>query len=403
MTTDALDHIDPRELGNRLQSSRKARGLTQAEVAEHLEVARTTVTAMESGARRVKASELSALARLYGRSIAELLQREEPVEPFTVQFRSTLSAGDFENADLEPHVFEFQRLCEDYLELERLRSAPLPTRYPRPYTIDAERPERAGADIAGRERNRLGLGDGPVWNLRELLETDAGLRLFYMDLPSRVAAMFSFGRELGGCIAVNCNHPAERRRHSLSHDYGHFLTDRFRPSILLLGRYQRVPAQERFAETFGRAFLLPEAGVVRRFHDLQQTRSGHITPADLCVLAHLYYVSLQVMTLRLEELDLIPAGTWERLTQRGFKVREAQALLGLPEQPETPDLLPTRYRYLAAEAYLAGDLSEGQLARFVRMDRVAARRMVARLGSSQEVSDEGQVGREPLDLSTPIA
>jgi len=401
VTESALDRIDPRELGQRLQAARKARGLTQAEVAERLDVSRTTVTAMESGDRQVRAEELTELARLYGRSIAELVQREEPVEPFTVQFRSTLPADAYAEHDLEPHVFEFQRLCEDYVELERLRDAPLATRYPPPYAIAPE-PERAGEDIAGRERHRLGLGDGPLWTLREVLESDVGLRIFYLDLPSRVAAIFSYGREMGGCVAVNRNHPPERRRHSLGHEYGHFLTERYRPTVTLLGRYQRVPARERFAETFARAFLLPEAGLVRRFHDLQQTRSGRITPADLCVLAHLYFVSLQAMTLRLEELDLIPAGTWERLTQRGFEVREARALLELPEQPETPEMLPMRDRYLAAEAYLAGELSEGQLARFLRSSRVEARRTVARLGHSRDVSEDGDVSHEELDLSTPI-
>lgn len=402
MTASTLDRTDPRELGKRLQAARKARGLTQAEVSRRLDVARTTVTAMESGDRQVRAEELPRLARLYGRSIGELLQREEPVEPFTVQFRSALPPGEYDEQELDPHVFELQRLCEDYLELERLREAPLATRTPPPYAIGPD-PERAGEDIAGRERQRLGLGDGPLWKLRDVLENDVGLRIFYLELPSRVAAMFAYGRELGGCVAVNRNHPPERRRHALSHEYGHFLTERYRPTVTLLGRYQRVPARERFAETFARAFLLPEGGLVRRFHDLYQARSGRITPADLCVLAHLYFVSLQVMTLRLEELGLIPVGTWERLTQRGFKVREAQALLDLPEPPETADRLPMRYRYLAAEAYSDGDLSEGQLARFLRSSRVGARRTVAQLGHSRDVSDDGDVSHEELDLSTPIA
>jgi Zn-dependent peptidase ImmA (M78 family) len=132
------------------------------------------------------------------------------------------------------------------------------------------------------------------------------------------------------------------------------------------------------------------------------TRAGRITPADLCVLGHLFLVSVQMMTLRLEELDLIPVGTWDRLEQEGFKVREAQSGLGLPAQRETAHMLPTRYRYLVAEAYSSGDLTEGQLVRLFRTDRVAARRMIANLGSHAHVSEEGELARETVDLASQI-
>ena len=400
--TTTLESFDPRDLGQRLQLARKARGLTQADAARQLGVARTTLTAIEAGDRQIRAVELTTLARLYGRTIGELLRRDEPIEPFSVQLRSTLPAGLLTDGDLEPDIFEFERLCEDYAEVERLRDAPLATRYPVPYDIDSSKPERSAEDVAMRERHRLGLGDGPVHKLRELLETDVGLRIFYLDLPSRVAALYAYTQALGGCIAINRKHPAERRRQSLAHEYGHFITDRYKSEVALVGRYQRVPAHERFAETFGRAFLLPESGVSRRFNDVHRTRGGKITPADLCVLAHLFFVSVQMMTLRLEELDLIPIGTWERLEQQGFKVREAQSLLGLPRQSDADEELPTRYRYLVAEAYLGGDLSEGQLARFFRTDRVTARRMLTTLESRTELSAEGEISREAVDLASPI-
>lgn len=391
-----LDAIDPRELGRRLKAARKARGLTQAHVAEHLDVARTTVTAIEGGNRRVRPGEVAELASLYGRSIAELVNREEPTEPFPVQLRSTLRSGAWEDAGLEPHVFEFQRLCEDYAELERIRKAPLSVEHTPSYHLDENEPERSGEDVANRERQRLGLGDAPILDLRQLLETDLGLRIFYMDLPSRVAAMFAFSQQLGGCVAVNRRHPPGRRRHSLAHELGHFLTDRYGAEVVVLSRYDRVPARERFAEAFGRAFLLPATGIVRRFNELRRSRGGKVTPADLCVLAHFFFVSVEALTRRMEELDLIPAGTWDRLKQQGFKVGEAREILELPERDETDRLLPTRYLYLAAEAHEEGDLSEGQLARFLRKDRVEARRLMAKLSRRSDVSSEN------LDLASPI-
>ncbi|CAN5662792.1 hypothetical protein BH23CHL2_BH23CHL2_27280 [soil metagenome] len=403
MDSHVLDTINPRTVGSRLREARSARGLTQQAVADHLGVARTTVTAIEKGERRIKPSELIRLASLYGRSVGEFLRRGEPVEAFAVQLRATLdSVLQQEDAELIPHLSEFQRLCEDYLELERLCGSPLSRRYPPPYDIGGTTPEVAAEDVANSERNRLGIGDGPILNLRELLGSDVGLRVFYIDLPSRIAAMFAYTEELGGCIAVNRNHPEERRRHSIGHEFGHFLTKRFQPEIILFGRYQRQPEHERFAEAFARAFLMPAAGLSRRFHQLQRSRDGRITPADLCTLAHFYFVSVEALSRRLEELKLLPMGTWDRLREAGFRVREAQEILQLPERRGLDQLLPMRYMYLAAEAYARGDLSEGQFARYLRTDRIEARRIAAELTDGELLSDEGTTGTLSLDLAETL-
>lgn len=402
MDPNILQTLDPREFGRRLQEARKARGWTQQQAANQLGVARTTLTAIEKGERRIQPSELIQLAAAYGRSIGELLRRGEPVEAFAVQFRATLGPDGPTQQEIATYQAEFQRLCEDYLALEELCQAPLPRKYPQPYEIGDTAPEVAAEDVASAERNRLGLGEGPILSLRELLESDVGLRIFSMDLPSRVAAMFAYTDRLGGCVAVNRRHPEERRRQSVAHEYGHFLSKRYQPEVVLLGRYQRQPDHERFAEGFARCFLMPAAGLNRRYHELHRSREGRITPADLCRLAHFYFVSVEALTRRLEELRLVRPGTWERLQQAGFKVREAQALLQLPQHRASDQLLPTRYLYLAAEAFERDDLSEGQFARFLRVDRLEARRLAEELAGGAVLSDEGTVGTLPLDLGEPL-
>jgi Zn-dependent peptidase ImmA (M78 family)/transcriptional regulator with XRE-family HTH domain len=402
-TQDVLRQLDTRELGKRLQESRKARGLTQQDAAIHLGITRTTITAIEKGERRIQPLELTQLASYYGRSVGEFLRHGEPVEAFAVQLRATLPRGAAVETEIAAPSWEFQRLCEDYLELERLCGAPLPRRYPPQYRIERVGPEAAADDVASAERNRLGLGDGPILHLRELLENDVGLRIFYMSLPSRIAAMFAYTESLGGCIAVNRNHPEERRRMSLSHDYAHFLTRRYLPEISYVGRYHRQPEQERFADAFALSFLMPASGLTRRFHELRRSRDGRVTPADLCTLAHLYYVSVEALALRLEDLRLVPLGTWERLKQAGFRVREAQALRQLPALPSSDQTLPLRYLYLAAEAYERGDLSEGQLARVLGVDRLEARRLIDELASRPVVSEEGTVTQVVLELGESLS
>src|SRR5262249_61726586 len=107
--------------------------------------------------------------------------------------------------------------------------------------------------------------------------------------------------------------------------------------------------------------------------------------ADLLHLPHSYRVSLQAMILRLEDLRLLPAGSFDRLHDLGFHPAEAEHLLGRPRPASDQILLPPRYRYLAAELYVRAEITEGQLARFLRLDRVNARRVVDELTGSHYI------------------
>ncbi len=404
MQRHILETIDPKLLGRRLQEARKARGLTQQDAAEHLSVARTTITALEKGERRIRPDELLQLAKLYGRTVNEMLGPRGPVADFSVQFRAAIASAGPQRAwtELEQGVLEFQRLCQDYLYLENLSGVSLPRAYPPQYSLEAVAPEEAAEDIASAERNRLGLGDGPLLNLREALENDVGIRIFYISLPSRVAGMFAYTEELGGCMAVNRLHPEERRRWSLAHEYGHFLTNRFRSEISVLAAYDRVPAPERFADAFAGSFLMPAAGLRRRFNEMSRQAGGKVTAAEVCRLAHYYFVSVEAMTLRLETLRLLPRGTWERLRDRGFKVHEAQELLGLAPHPHDDQTFPVRYLLLAVRAYQHGQLTEGELAHLLRVDRVEARRTVQQLTHPPVLLEEGKLGTLSVDLASRI-
>jgi Zn-dependent peptidase ImmA (M78 family)/DNA-binding XRE family transcriptional regulator len=399
MAQHLVEAVDPRALGARLREAREARGWTQQAVAQRLGVARTTLVAIEKGDRRLRPDELTKLGGLYGRAVSELLQRGAPVEGFTVQLRGALPPAQPIGAELLPHFEEFQHLCEDYLRLEEICDAPLRRRYPPEYELGEVDPELAAEDVAAAERSRLGLGEGPLLNLRDTLEGDVGLRVFQLALPSKAAGMFAFTEPTGGCIAVNLGHPLERRRLSLAHEYGHFLTARYRSEVSLVERYERRPAGERFAEGFARALLLPAAGLRRRFLDLERERPRGVTVGELCRLAHFYAVSFEATTRRLEELRLIPTGTWDRLRQERFRVREAQRLLGLEPAHPDEEVLPRRYVLLAIEAWQRGELSEGQLARYLRIDRLGARERVRRLeGAPADDADPGAA----LDLGAPL-
>lgn len=66
-----------RELGERLREAREYVGLSQEAVANELQIPRPSVSAMESGKRKVSMIELQHLARLYKRPYAYFLGEED--------------------------------------------------------------------------------------------------------------------------------------------------------------------------------------------------------------------------------------------------------------------------------------------------------------------------------------
>lgn len=381
MENNILETIDPGELGKRLQQARKKRGLTQEAAAQLVDLARTTLVAIEKGERRVKAGELISLARAYGQQIGDFVRPRPQVEAFAVQFRGPSHMTEQDEEKIAPYIAEFEELCRNYLELEEITQSTLVRKYPSEYQISGLRPDHAAEMVGIQERNRLDLGDGPIPKnpvMRDVLEQEVGLRIFFMQLPGRFSEMYYYDHKLGGCIAINSVHPEERRRLSLAHAYGHFLAHRFKPEVLLEDGYQRKPESEQFADAFSLNFLMPANGLAMRFSDIKRAQ-GKVTVLDLCRLAYYYGVSTQAIVLRLEDMKLLRTGTWDILQARGFKVREAQQQLGLDPLPEQRELLPRRYQYLALVALENGFISEGQFAHFLRIDRLEARRVAHRL------------------------
>ena len=111
--------------------------------------------------------------------------------------------------------------------------SPLRGNYPPERTLSG-RVEAASMAEMPRSRSgagRLGLGDQPVINLRSTLEWDAGLRIFDRPLPSAIAGMYAYSADVGCCVMVNRKHPAERRRMTMVHEYGHLIVDRYKPGV----------------------------------------------------------------------------------------------------------------------------------------------------------------------------
>lgn len=382
-----LDNVNPQELGNELKQAREKKGLTQQDASELLGVARTTITAIEKGERRIKASELVLLAQAYGRNVGDFVRQERPKSmPFAPQFRTAYRSLKKIEAISEDSVDEFEDLCKDYVELENITQDKLEFRYPAEYVVSDTRIEQQAEIIASQERQRLGLGDAPIPVFREFLEREVGLRVFYIELrPSSYAGLYVYDALMGGCIAINKLHPSERRRWSLAHEFAHFLVHRHQVDLIQEDEYQRLPARERFAEAFAKNFLMPSSSIGR------QIGTKDIQRSDLFILANYFGVSVQAMTLRLEELRYIPNGSWNDLKNRGLKIRTVQEHLEIEPVFDPDQKLPLHYMYLAINAFQDEEISEGLFAKYLRVSRARARELVFDLEHADEVDVENVI------------
>ncbi|MDZ7721062.1 MAG: XRE family transcriptional regulator [Balneolaceae bacterium] len=388
-----LEELDPVVLGEELKHARNKAGMTQEEVSKLLDVARTTVTAIEKGERRIRPDELIKLSEAFNKSVHEFLRVKKPIESFQVQFRAAYKRSEKENDEMNSIIDEFEELCRDYLELEELVYGMPWQNYPVEYKITGSNIEQSAESIAIRERNRLGLGDGPIPMLRDILEQDIGLRIFYLKMPANFSEMYNYHDYLGGCMAVNANHPEVRRRWSMSHGYAHFLVHRKGPVVDSEEKHVRLEKNEQFADAFSKHFLMPANSILKKYDDIKKSKNK-FTIADLFITAHYYGVSLEAMTRRLEEMKLIDLGTWEKLKSHNIRIKEEQKKLNIEELPQRDDMLPVRYQYLALYAFEKGMITEGQFAKFLRKNRVEARDFV--MENQFEIDDD-------LELEQPLS
>lgn len=341
-----------------LTKAREALGLEPSEVAGALGIDVEGLNRWERGTSEPSLEDLWNLAELYKRSTDYFL-RLLPALPEHLSFR--LKRLD-KIQDLPPKVREvivrFEELCRAEAELEEALQKPHP--------ILIEKADRSydSEELADKERRRLGLGEQPIRDLRELLASQ-GIRVFVLpvpDIPSiELSGMSWWHDDYGPCILVNGRNNPGRRSFTLAHEYAHLLhADPATICAFMLD----VP-EERFANRFAAAFLMPGPALKRSFVELVGPPRTLPLDQDLGRLAGRFAVSLEAMGRRLEQLELIPSGTtdsriaeWEKrpVYYRGRKGPRWRSQLG------------NEFVSLALEAYSGRHMSVTKLAQYFGLD-----------------------------------
>lgn len=367
-----MTSIDATELGKRLRLAREQARLTQAGAASSAQLSRTTLVAVEQGKRSVSEPELITLADLYGISLNQLLRKDAIHVDLVPRFRKLGDAdqglsqaigtlNDFVTAEVE---------LEQILGVERNSNLP-PERPLLPGDV------RKQAELDAHElRQRLGLGQNPIRDIFSLLELDLGIRVYTHPLKNNVSGLFAFDDAVGACILVNASHRYDRQVQTCTHELGHAIGTRRQPDVCH-DSFRHNSRDERYATAFAPAFLMPGHTLAQK---LKEIRSGstRLTRRHVIILASYFGVSREAVVRRMEDLNLVPGGTWDWFARNGG-ITDQQVAEVLGEDVSTPRLKPlnsmVRLETLAAQALERDLLSEGQIAQLLKLDRFKVRRL----------------------------
>lgn len=382
--------LTDQEIGERLRTSRRATRFTQAEAAAAIHIARTTLVAIEQGRRSIKIPELQKLAHLYGTSANAILRQGAIHLDLVPQFRRLQQSED---RSTESASRLLTALVSAEVELENALGIRRHQSYPREKHILPGNVDEQAEQDAQELRDWLGLGIGPVKDIVALVNLEIGIRIYIRKLDSQISGLFAYDGDVGACILLNGNHPIGRQAQTVAHELGHFTTTREEPAILRAGSTPQS-RQERYANSFARAFLTPMRSVKQLFEELTAGHS-HLTRRHVILLAHSFGVSREAMVRRLEELSLVRTGTWDWFqTHGGITDKQAAQVLGnatavVDDEILTGGPVPPRLALLAREAWKKNLVSEGQLSNLLKLHRLEVRQLLE--GVEAEISEADEL------------
>lgn len=364
------------EIGERLRVAREVAQVTQAAAAGALQIARTTVVAIEQGQRRPRLDELQRFASLYGVSVNALLRREAVQIDLKPRFRRAGEADD----EIEAAVELLTTLVQAEMELEALLGVQRVRNDPPEHPLLPGNVALQAEQDAAELRRWLGIGNGPIQDIISVLEFQLGARVFIRRLPAKISGLYAYDEIAGACILLNASHPKDRRAQTAAHELGHFVSARKQPDALYAGSVE-TSREERYAIAFARALLTPARAVMALFKSVT-VGSTQLTRRHVIHLAHVFGVSREAMVRRLEEVGLTKPGTWDWFAHNGgITDEQVRQVLGdslSPDAARADSAHPVSMRIalLVGEAWAKALLSEGQIARLLHLDRVEVRALI---------------------------
>jgi Zn-dependent peptidase ImmA (M78 family)/transcriptional regulator with XRE-family HTH domain len=327
------------DLGRRISQARVEADMTQAELGRAVGLDRTAIAKLESGARKVSATELVALASALDRPI-DWFVSESP--PSVVSRRSDVLVGGHSRV-LDIKIDRLARDVAFLIDQGILIDAGTRPALELPSDV-------AGAEaLAVRARGLMASSDGPLYDLQRACER-VGLLAFSLDLgPAGGDAAYV---EVGnmGVALINGSMDPGRRRFDLAHELGHHLFgDAYAPEISVGGG----DGMERLINAFAIHVLLPREAVTEVWRELadQDRRLAAIA------VSLRFRASWSATCSQLRNLDLIDAAERELFVAMRPTGADFVALGERWEAELEAPAIPPEYGKRVLSAYRAGRLS----------------------------------------------
>lgn len=326
------------DLGRRIADARVEAGMTQADLAASIGLERTALVRIESGERKVSATELVAITGALDRPV-DWFFTESPVA--VVSRRR------------DPAVGGFSRVLDRAVELAARDVAFLEDRHlllsaERPLTHKAPESFKDAEDFAREVRAQIGRSEGPLLDLQSVAES-LGLLGFSLALGPDAgdAAYVNVGKV--GVAVINGAADTGRRRFSLAHELGHHLTgDAYEPSPRL-----GASDTERMFNAFAAYLLMPRSSVLSIWDEF--SAQPHRLAA--IALAVRFSVSWTAACNQLRNLDLIDSRERERLLENDVRRGELFEFGERFAVELDPPSVPPGYARAVVSAYRKGQLT----------------------------------------------
>ncbi len=351
------------EVGARIAASRRARGLSQEELAGKVGLDRTAITKIEVGRRHINSLELVRLGEVLDRPLQSFVS-EPPAS--IVSRRAAVAGGRNDQAS----DFAIEDVARDLQVLVDVRAlSPNQAKGSLRAIVPGEEgwgPE----DAAARARSLIGVdAKSPIHNLASKVER---VGLFAYSLALGDASSDGSYAEIDGLgvAVVNGEIDSGRRRSTLAHELGHHLFG----DAYSIDWGTDTSATEQALDAFAGFLLLPRAGLGDRW---QALRAEYTARQSAIIVSAEFRVSWSSALQHLRHYDLITrdekivlesrSPTRADYLERGVRVSEELQ----------PPYIPTGVAAAAIRAYrghrISGERVIDMLRGQIHLDELPAR------------------------------
>lgn len=349
-----------RAMGARIRVAREAAQLTQKQLSDSLGFSdRQTLSAIETGDRRVQATELVTLSQLLGRGI------EWFIDPFVVageakfSWRVSQAVPNDKLDEFESYVGKLVGLLRHLRIAIQGPSKALSPTLRLPLNSTYEEAWSCGEAVA----QELDLGLAPSHCLIDRIESRLSISVLFVDAeggPNGASISGAMCRMPDlGVIVINRREPLVRRNFDVAHELFHALTwdaltpeRREDPDAKPIIRGKRMEQRiEQLADNFAAAVLMPKASLTKLIDP-----AGFVDPQHLASVASELQVSNSALAYRLFNLKMIDKPT-----------RDALCAMASGVHNTTPKTLSTSFVALLHDGIVRGHVSARKAAKALSM------------------------------------